>query len=255
MRSRLAGRRALVTAGAQGIGLAISRELAAAGCRLFIHYRSSAERARQLCGELGDVATCGPGDLTRRDECQRVVADAVAALGGLDVLVNNAGSLVGRRPFAAIDDEFWEAVMRLNIDSARWVTEAALPHLVDAARAHGGASIVNLASVAGRHGGGPGAIAYSTAKGAMLTLTRGLATEYAPKGVRVNAVTPGLILGSAFHAQHTPEEMQQRIVAGIPLGRAGTTEDVARAVAFLASEYDGFITGATLDINGGVYLV
>jgi 3-oxoacyl-[acyl-carrier protein] reductase len=89
----------------------------------------------------------------------------------------------------------------------------------------------------------------------MLTLTRGLATEYAPKGVRVNAVTPGLILGSAFHAQHTPEEMQQRIVAGIPLGRAGTTEDVARAVAFLASEYDGFITGATLDINGGVYLM
>jgi 3-oxoacyl-[acyl-carrier protein] reductase len=255
MRSRLAGKRALVTAGAQGIGLAISRELAAAGCRLFIHYHSSAERARQLCAELGEGATCGGGDLTRRDECQRVVADAAAALGGLDVLVNNAGSLVGRRPFAAMDDAFWDAVMRLNIDSARWVTEAALPHLVDAARSHGGASIVNLSSVAGRHGGGPGAIAYSTAKGAMLTLTRGLATEYAPKGVRVNAVTPGLILGSAFHAQHTPEEMQQRIVAGIPLGRAGTTEDVARAVVFLASEYDGFITGATLDINGGVYLM
>ena len=255
MLSRLAGKRALVTAGAQGIGLAISRELGAAGCRLFVHYRSSAERARQLCDELGSDATCGAGDLTRRDECQRVVAEAVAALGGLDVLVNNAGSLVARRPFAAIDDEFWDAVMRLNIDSARWVTEAALPHLVEAARDHGGASIVNLASVAGRHGGGPGAIAYSTAKGAMLTLTRGLATEYAPKGVRVNAVTPGLILGSAFHAEHTPEQMQQRIIAGIPLGRAGTTGDVARAVAFLASEYDGFITGATLDINGGVYLM
>jgi 3-oxoacyl-[acyl-carrier protein] reductase len=255
MLSRLTGKRALVTAGAQGIGMAISRELAAAGCRLFIHYRSSAAAARQLCDELGGGAACGAGDLTRRGECQRVVADAAAALGGLDVLVNNAGSLVGRRPFAAIDDEFWDAVMRLNIDSARWVTEAALPHLVEAARAHGGASIVNLSSVAGRHGGGPGAIAYSTAKGAMLTLTRGLATEYAPKGVRVNAVTPGLILGSAFHAQHTPEQMQQRIVAGIPLGRAGTTEDVARAVAFLAGEYDGFITGATLDINGGVYLM
>ena len=255
MLSRLAGKRALVTAGAQGIGLGISRELAAAGCRLFIHYHSSGEQARQLCGELGAGATCGQGDLTRRDECQRVVGDAVAALGGLDVLVNNAGSLVGRRPFAAIDDEYWDAVMRLNIDSARWVTEAALPHLVEGAAARGGASIVNLSSVAGRHGGGPGASAYSTAKGAMLTLTRGLATEYAPKGVRVNAVTPGLILGSAFHAQHTPEAMQQRIVAGIPLGRAGTTEDVARAVTFLASEYDGFITGATLDINGGVYLM
>lgn len=252
---RLRGKRALVTAGAQGIGMAISRALAAAGCRLFIHYRSSGEQARQLCGGLGAGHACGAGDLTRREDCRRVVGEAVAAVGGLDILINNAGSLVGRRPFAAIDDEFWEAVMRLNIDSARWVTEAALPHLVEAARAHGGASIVNLSSVAGRHGGGPGAIAYSTAKGAMLTLTRGLATEYAPQGVRVNAVTPGLILGSAFHAQHTPEEMQRRIVAGIPLGRAGSTEDVARAVAFLAGEYDGFITGATLDINGGVYLM
>ena len=128
-------------------------------------------------------------------------------------------------------------------------------HLVDAGTSRGGASIVNLSSVAGRHGGGPGAIAYSTAKGAMLTLTRGLASEYAPKGVRVNAVTPGLILGSAFHTQHTPEETQRKIIAGIPLGRPGTTEDVARAVAYLASEFDGFITGATLDINGGVYLM
>lgn len=258
MESRLQGKRALVTAGAQGIGLAISRALGAAGCDVFVHYRSSAGAADALCSDLrgaGVRAASAAGDLTARPDCDRVVAAAVEALGGLDVLVNNAGSLVGRRPFAAMDDEFWDAVMRLNVDSARWVTEAALPHLIEAARAHGGASIVNLASVAGRHGGGPGAIAYSTAKGAMLTLTRGLATEYASKGVRVNAVTPGLILGSAFHAQHTPEEMQQRIIAGIPLGRAGTTEDVARAVVFLASEYDGFITGATLDINGGVYLV
>ena len=176
-------------------------------------------------------------------------------LGGLDVLVNNAGSLVARKKFEEADEAFWAEVMQLNLDSARWVTLAALPYLVDAGASRGGASVVNLSSVAGRHGGGPGAIAYSTAKGAMLTLTRGLASEYAPKGVRVNAVTPGLILGSAFHAQHTPEETQRKIIAGIPLGRAGTTEDVARAVVYLASEFDGFITGATLDINGGVYLM
>jgi 3-oxoacyl-[acyl-carrier protein] reductase len=254
----LRGKRALVTAGAQGIGLAISRALGAAGCDVFVHYRASADAAASLCDELrtsGVRAGCGAGDLTLRPDCDRVVADAVASLGGLDVLVNNAGSLVGRRAFEAVDDEFWESVMRLNVDSARWVTHAALPHLVEAARSRGGASIVNLSSVAGRHGGGPGAIAYSTAKGAMLTLTRGLATEYGPRGVRVNAVTPGLILGSAFHQQHTPEEMQKRIISGIPLGRAGTTEDVARAVVFLAGELDGFITGATLDINGGVYLI
>ncbi len=253
----LKGKRALVTAGAQGIGIAISRELAAAGCDVFVHYRSSRAEALALCGELsvaGVRAGSGAGDLTQAAECGRVVEEAAAFLGSIDVLVNNAGSLVARRKFEEADDAFWSEVLRLNLDSARWVTHAALPHLVDAAASRGGASIVNLSSVAGQHGGGPGAIAYATAKGALLTLTRGLASEYAPKGVRVNAVTPGLILGSAFHAQHTPEDMQRKIIAGIPLGRAGTTEDVARAVAFLASEFDGFITGATIDINGGVYL-
>jgi len=255
---KLKGKRALVTAGAQGIGIAISRELAAAGCDVFVHYHSSRAAAETLCGELtaaGVRCGSGAGDLTQAAECGRVVQAAAAFLGGIDVLVNNTGSLVARRKFEDADDAFWSEVFRLNLDSARWVTQAAMPHLVDAAGSRGGASIVNLSSVAGRHGGGPGAIAYATAKGALLTLTRGLASEYAPKGVRVNAVTPGLILGSAFHAQHTPEEMQRKIVAGIPLGRAGTTEDVARAVVFLASEFDGFITGATIDINGGVYLM
>ena len=255
---KLKGKRALVTAGAQGIGLAISRELAAAGCDVFVHYRTSREAAEALCGEMmagGVRAGSAAGDLTDPAVCRSVVQGAAAFLGGLDVLVNNAGSLVARRKFEDADDAYWTEVMRLNLDSARWVTHAALPHLVDAGASRAGASIVNLSSVAGRHGGGPGAIAYSTAKGALLTLTRGWATEYAPKGVRVNAVTPGLILGSAFHTQHTPEETQRRIIAGIPLGRAGTTEDVARAVVYLASEFDGFITGATLDINGGVYLM
>lgn len=255
---KLRGRRALVTAGAQGIGLAISRALGEAGCDLFVHYHSSRLAAEALCDTLragGVRADCGAGDLTSRGECERVVSDAVAFLGGLDLLVNNAGSLVARRRFDQADDEFWHEVMALNLDSTRWVTHAALPSLVEAASGRGGASIVNLSSLAGRHGGGPGAIAYATSKGAMLTLTRGLATELGPKGVRVNAVAPGLILGSAFHERHTPLDAQQRIIGGIPLGRAGTTEDVARAVVFLASEYDGFITGVTLDINGGVYLM
>lgn len=257
-RMKLQGKRALVTAGAQGIGLAVSHALASAGCDVFVHYRTSRQAAEALGDELqagGVRASGGGGDLTDPAECRRVVDEAASFLGGLDVLVNNAGSLVARRKFEEADDAFWAEVMRLNLDSARWVTHAALPYLIDAGGSRGGASIVNLSSVAGRHGGGPGAIAYSTAKGAMLTLTRGLATEYAPRGVRVNAVTPGLILGSAFHAQHTPEETQRKIIGGIPLGRAGTTEDVARAVVFLASEFDGFITGATLDINGGVYLI
>ena len=255
---KLRGTRALVTAGAQGIGLAISRALADAGCELFVHYRASRAAAENLCAEMqkrGVRAASATGDLTKADDCDRMVDQAVAFLGGLDVLINNAGSLVARRRFDEADEALWAEVMSLNLDSTRRVTRAAVRHLVDAAAERGGASIVNLSSLAGRHGGGPGAIAYATAKGAMLTLTRGLANELGPKGVRVNAVAPGLILGSAFHATHTPEDAQRRIITTIPLARAGTTEDVARAVVFLASEFDGFITGATLDINGGVYVV
>jgi len=254
--AKLHGKRALVTAGAQGIGLAITRALMAAGCDVFVHYRSSRDVAEAVCRDapvFGVRAACGAGDLTEADECIRVVDAAVAFLGGLDVLINNAGSMVARRPFIEADDEYWAEVMSLNLGSLRRVTRAAVPHLVTAAASRGGASIVNLSSLAGRNGGGPGALAYSTAKGAALTFTRGLAVDLGPKGVRVNAVTPGLILGSSFHATHTPEENQKRIIAGIPLGRAGSTDDVARAVVYLASEYDGFITGATLDINGGVY--
>lgn len=255
-KTKLSGKRALVTAGAQGIGLAISRALAAAGCDVFVHYRSSREPAESFCREAeqaGVRAACAAGDLTEADDCARIVGEAAAFLGGIDVLINNAGSMVARRKFEEADDEYWAEVMSLNLGSLRRVSRAAIPHLIAAGGGRGGASVVNLSSLAGRNGGGPGAIAYSTAKGAMLTFTRGLASDLGPKGVRVNAVTPGLILGSAFHATHTPEETQQRIIAGIPVGRAGNPEDVARAVIFLASEYDGFITGATLDINGGVY--
>jgi 3-oxoacyl-[acyl-carrier protein] reductase len=129
------------------------------------------------------------------------------------------------------------------------VTRAATPGLATS----GQSSIVNLASLAGRKGGHPGSLVYATAKGSVLTWTRALATELAPKGVRVNAVAPGLILGTRFHNTHTAPASAQASIQQIPLGRAGTPEDVARAVVFLASEYDGFITGATLDINGGVY--
>jgi 3-oxoacyl-[acyl-carrier protein] reductase len=130
-----------------------------------------------------------------------------------------------------------------------FVTRAATPWLVKA----GQSSIVNLSSLAGRKGGHPGSLAYSTAKGAVITWSRALATELAPKGVRVNVVAPGLILGTRFHNTHTTEASARDSVWQIPLGRAGSPEDVARAVTYLASEYDGFITGATLDINGGVY--
>ena len=253
---KLLGKRALVTAGAQGIGLAISRHLLAAGCDVFVHYRSSAEGARSLEAEAADRArryAHASADLTTATGGEELVGAAVAFLGGLDILVNNAGSLVARKTLAEADDAFWQEVLELNVGSARRVTRAALPHLAAAARTGGGASIVNLSSLAGRKGGHAGSLVYSTAKGAILTFTRSLASEVGPQGIRVNALAPGLILGTSFHNTHTTKQSADATIAGIPLGRGGSADDVARAAVYLASEYDGFITGATLDINGGVY--
>ncbi len=254
--SKLIGKRALVTAGAQGIGLAISRELLAAGCHVFVHYHSSADAARALAAEAtkrGQRCGHAAADLNETAQSDRLVAEAVAFLGGLDILVNNAGTMLDKRLLAQADDEFWGQVMSLNLGTMRRVTRAAVPHLAAAAPAGGGASIINIASLAGRKGGAPGTLAYSTAKGATLAFTRALAEELGPQGIRVNAIAPGLILGSQFHVIHTKPEAIPGIVGGIPLGRPGVTEDVARATLFFAAEFDGFITGATLDVNGGSY--
>ena len=129
------------------------------------------------------------------------------------------------------------------------VTREAFPFLNKSA----GSSIVNVASLAGRTGGHPGSLVYSAAKGAVITWSRSLARELAANGIRVNAVAPGFIEGTSFHEKHTSRESALKTIKSIPLGRSGRPEDVARAVVFLASEYDGFITGETLDINGGVY--
>jgi 3-oxoacyl-[acyl-carrier protein] reductase len=254
--SKLNAKRALVTAGAQGIGLAISSHLLRAGCEVFVHFRTSADGARQLETEarkLGRRCASASADLTSTEGCDALVARAVEFLGGLDILINNAGSLIARETLASATDDFWAETMSLNLGSLRRVTRAAAPHLATAARHGGGASIVNLSSLAGRKGGHPGSLAYSTAKGAVLTFTRALANELGPQGIRVNALAPGLILGTSFHRKHTKPESATATIATLPLGRAGNADDVARAAVYLASEYDGFISGATLDINGGIY--
>ena len=248
----LKGKRVLVTAGGQGLGKAISVELLKQGVSLAVHYRSSREGAEEcveLAKSMGLKAVAVQGDLTLEADANRVVKESVDALGGLDVLVNNAGDLVGRRTLSEIDLEFWNRVLDVNFKSMMLITKAAAPHL----KAAGQASIVNMASLAGRKGGHPGSLVYSSAKGAVLTWTRALSNELAPSGIRVNAVAPGFILGSSFHATHTTKDSADKTIAGIPLGRAGTPEDIARAVVFFASELDGFISGATLDVNGGVY--
>lgn len=255
----LQGKRALITGGANGLGGAISLELAKRGANIAAHWfqhrpdqntardlAALREKVKALGGKMVDVS----GDLTDEAVVKHVVRTAAEGLGGLDILVNNVGDLLGRYTLDEMELSFFNKIMNINVNTMFLVTKEALPYLVKA----NGASIVNLASLAGRKGGHSGSLAYSTAKGAVITFTRTLSTEVGPQGVRVNCVAPGLILGTYFHQTHTTPESAQKTIGEIPLGRAGNPQDIADAVVFLASQYDGFITGVTLDVNGGVYM-
>ena len=249
---KLTNKNVLITAGAQGIGASITRHFIDSGANVAIHYYSSEATANELMEyalEKGQKAVIIQGDLTKEAAANTLVEKTIAAFGGLDILINNTGSLVARKMLNEITTEFWQQVMDINLTSMLFVTSAASPYLIK----NENSSIVNLSSLAGRKGGHPGSLAYATSKGAILTFTRALSAELGSQGVRVNAVAPGLILGTSFHNTHTTKESAAATVAGIPIQRAGNAADVARAVLYLASEYDGFITGATLDINGGVY--
>lgn len=250
--NKLKDKRVLITAGAQGIGESITRHFIERGAHVAIHYFSSADTAKELmeyAKSRGQNAVIISGDLTKEEDAKRLIEETTAAFGGLDILINNAGSLVGRKMLHEMETNFWHKVMDINLTSMMFVSRAAAPFLAK----NENSSIINLSSLAGRKGGHPGSLVYSTSKGAVLTFTRALSSELGPEGVRVNAVAPGLILGTSFHNTHTTEESAKATTAGIPIQRAGNSADVARAVLYLASEYDGFITGATLDINGGVY--
>lgn len=249
---KLIGKNVLITAGAQGIGESITQHFIDNGANVAIHYFSSADTANSLVNYakgVGQKAVALRGDLTIESEANTLVKNTVVALGSLDILINNAGSLVARKMLCDMEYEFWQKVMDINLTSMMFVTRAASSHLAK----NDNSSIVNLASLAGRKGGHPGSLAYSVSKGAILTFTRALSAELGPQGTRVNAVAPGLILGTSFHNTHTTKESAAETTAGIPIQRAGNAADVARVVVFLASEFDGFITGSTLDINGGVY--
>jgi 3-oxoacyl-[acyl-carrier protein] reductase len=249
----LKNKKVLITGGASGIGKAITIELANLGADIYIHYFSSKNSALELVQMIesrGQRAFSFQADLTNTLEIKKMFEDIKEKFSALDILVNNSGELVGRINTVDFNYESYRKIMSVNFDSMFFVTIESIPFL----RNSQGSSIINISSIAGRNGGGKGTLAYSSAKGAAVVLTRHLAKELSEYGIRVNAVCPGLILGSRFHEIHTTKEMQENTIKSIPLKRAGTCEDVARAVSFLASEYNGFISGATLDINGGSYM-
>ena len=179
-------------------------------------------------------------------EINLVVQQVVNEFGPIDILINNAGSLVKRMPVREITEEMWDDIVALNLKSAVFASKAVAPSMIERRRG----AIVNVVSIAGHNGGGPGAGAYATAKAGLTSFTKSLAKEMAPHGVRVNAVSPGVI-DTPFHEVFSTPEMIAGFVKTIPLGRVGTSEECANAIAFLASDAASYIVGETIEVNGG----
>lgn len=254
--SALNGKSAFVTGASGGIGRATAFELARRGARVAIHYfrnRSGAEdTARAIREELpahGEVPIV-QANLAEPEEAKAAVRQAEQALSALDVLVNNAGDLMERRPLVEMTAELFQDVSAVNVTSTLFCCQAAALGMT---KRKAGA-IVNLSSLAAWNGGGVGAAPYAAAKGAVVSLSKALAKELAPHGVRVNCVSPGLIDNTEFHARFTAREAFESIAKTIPLGRAGRPEEVARVIAFLASDDASFLVGETIEVNGGMYM-
>ncbi len=243
---KLAGKTAIVTGAGRDIGAAVAIKLASEGADVAINYFSSARGADETVAAIkaaGGNAIAIQGDLNKKADVDALVSKTVESYGGVDVLVNNAGGLIARKTIAEMPVEHWEAVMSLNLTSTFLMTQACLAKMSSG-------TIVNLASQAGRDGGGPGAVAYATAKGAVMTMTRGLAKELGPD-IRVNALCPGMI-DTDFHNIHTPDAGRRGFEANAPLKRQGHVDDAANLVLFLACDDSAFITGTNVDLNGGM---
>ena len=246
--NNLAGKIAVVTGGGRDIGRACALKLAACGAAVAINYHSSSDGADSAVAEItaaGGKAFAMQGDMTSQADVEALMDKTVQTFNGqIDILAHVTGGLVARKTLAEMDIDHWEYVMALNATSFMRTAKAVIPHMKN------GGSIVGFASQAGRDGGGPGATAYAASKGAVMTFTRGLAKELGPN-IRVNSICPGMI-DTDFHNTFTKPEVRSHVANITPLKREGSSEDVANLTAFLASDEAAFITGANIDINGGM---
>lgn len=244
------GKRVLITGSTSGIGAAVATAFARHGALVCVHGHSNRQRGAEMVSEIaaeGGSAIFVAADLSHQDAAAKLVGEAAERLGGLDVLINNAGGMPARASVADFDHDMYEHVMDVNLRAAFSTTSAARPHMVRA----GGGAIVNTSSASARTGGPGGSAIYAAAKAALHSLTRTAAKELAPDNIRVNSVLPGII-ETPFH-DSLPDAVRDTLVKATPLGRLGRPEDCVGAFLFLASaEMSGFITGQAIDVNGGL---
>ena len=247
--STLKGKVAVVTGGSRDIGRAVSIKLAKEGAKVVVNYHNSESGANETVDEIkaaGGAAIAVKADVSKLDDIKHLKAKAVEAFGDkIDVLVNNAGGLFARKTLQELDEAFYNLVMDVNFKSTVFVTQAFEPLMGK------GASIINLSSQAARDGGGGGSSLYGASKGAVSTFSRAMSKELGPKGIRVNALCPGLI-GTKFHDDFTKDEIREKVAGATPLRREGTAAEVADLVAYLAGNESSFLTGNNVDINGGL---
>lgn len=249
----LSNKVAIVTGSIQGIGKEIANTLAKSGASVIINNHQDAELlesvAEEIRGSGGNVKAV-VADVTDKNEVKKLT-DAALTLGNtIDILVNNAGGLVKRVPVSEFDSEHFDTVMNVNLKTAFLVANAVIPFM----KKQKSGKIINLSSQAAHDGGGPGAAAYAASKGAIWTFTKSLAKELAPEGITVNCVSPGFIGNTAFHNTFTPQKARDNMPNVIPLGRAGKPEDIANVILFLSSGLSDYMTGQSLEVNGGLYM-
>lgn len=246
---KLENKVAIVTGGARDIGRAISEKLAAEGAKVTVNYFNNEADGKDTVDAIeaaGGTAIAVRGDMTKAADVARLREAAQEKFGdAIHILVNVVGGLVARKTLAEMDEAFLDTLMKLNLNSTFLSMKEIVPLMPESS------AVVNLASLAGRDGGGPGASAYSTSKGAVMTFTRAMAKELGPSGIRVNCVCPGMI-ATTFHDQFTKDAVRANVAAGTPLRREGHAHEVADLVAYLASDESSFVTGTSIDINGGL---
>ena len=246
------GKVVLITGASSGIGRATAELFAECGANVAITYHQNEKGANEVVAKINEFGGNGlaiQADFTNNDDVQMTVDKVEAELGAVDILVNNAGSLLERLRTADLTEERWDEVFALNVKSAFFCAKAVIPKMLE----KGAGTIINVTSIAGRNGGAMGSIHYSAAKGAMLIMTKGLAKEFASQGIHINAVSPGVI-DTPFHEVFSTPEAMKNFANMIPKGRVGTSAEVAKVIAFLASDASSYLCGETIEINGGMMM-